>query len=130
MSAEQYLQDFVQTRIPSDRTLDEFYKAAGNQKKELLQLANEIVDLQVSEALSATSTQTKAYDELAAERAKIVANLDLPDSQTDRVERERRLDNIQREMESHTQAGRGNEARITEKMSELEQLTDSVIERL
>ncbi|WP_194757238.1 hypothetical protein [Aliidiomarina indica] len=130
MSAEQYLQSYLKDRIPSGKTLSDFYEASGNDKKELRQLADDIVELQTNEALSASSTQTKSYDELASERAKIVANMDLPDSQTDRVERERRLDDIQQEMEPGTQAGRARDGKIADKMDKLERLTNSILERM
>lgn len=130
MNGEQYLKEFLINRLPDDRTLPEFYEAAGEQKDELQQLANDIVELQVQEATPADYTQSKSYEALAEERATIVANLDLAGSQTDREARERRLDDIQREMEATSQAGSDEEAEIGEKLSELERITDSVIERM
>lgn len=130
MNAEQYLKEFLINRLPEDRTLPEFYEAAGEQKDELQQLANDIVERQVQAATPADHTRTQSYDALAEERAKIVANMDLAGSQTDRQERERRLDDIQREMEATSQAGSDKEAEIGEKLSELERITDNVIERM
>lgn len=130
MNAEQYLNEFLLNRLPDDGSLPEFYEAAGEQKDELQQLANDIVELQVKSATPADYTRSQSYDALAEERAKIVSNLDLAGSQTDREARERRLDDIQREMEAASQAGSTEEAEIGEKLSQLERITDSVIERM
>ncbi|MDV6314821.1 hypothetical protein [Idiomarina sp. HP20-50] len=130
MNAEQYLNDFLINRLPDNRSLPEFYDAAGEQKEELKQLASEIVKLQTEAATPADHTRTQSYDALAQERESIVSNMELAGSRTERESRERRLDDIQREMETASQAGSAEEAEIGEKFSRLERITDNVIERM
>lgn len=130
MNAEQYLNNFLINRLPDNHSLPEFYEAAGEQKDELQQLANEIVSLQAEAATPADYTRTQSYDALAQERESIVSNMELAGSQTERESRERRLDDIQREMEAASQAGSAEEAEIGEKLSQLERITDNVIEKM
>lgn len=130
MNADQYLNDFLINRLPDSRSLPEFYEAAGEQKEELQQLANDIVALQTAAATPADHTRTQSYDALAEERANIVSNMELAGSRTERESRERRLDDIQREMEASSQAGSDEEAKIGEKLSQLERIADNIIERM
>lgn len=130
MNAEQYLNDFLINRIPDSKSLPEFYQAAAEEKETLEKLADDIVDLQADAATPADHTHTQSYDALAEERASIVANMELAGSRTERESRERRLDDIQREMEAASQASSGKEAEIGEKLSQLERIADSVIERM
>lgn len=130
MKAEQYLKEFLINRLPKGKSLPEFYAAAQEQEAELHQLAKEIVDLQMQAAEPADHTRTQSYDALAQERDQLVSNMELAGSRTDREARERRLDDIQREMEAPSQANSDHEATIGEKLSALERITDRVIERM
>lgn len=130
MHAEQYLNEFVLNRLPDNGSLPDFYKAAGEQKEQLQQLANEIINLQTEAAIPSDYTRTQSYDALAEEGGNIASDMELAGSQTERESRERRLDDIQREMEAPIEAGSGKATRIGEKLSELERLTDSIVERM
>ncbi|MGM0480481.1 MAG: hypothetical protein ACQEQZ_00975 [Pseudomonadota bacterium] len=130
MNAEQYLNELLINRLPEGKSVPAFYEAAGDEAEQLSQLADEIVQLQTEAAVPADATRTQSYDALAQERASIVANLDLVDSRTEKESRERRLDDIQREMEGSSQASSEAEAKFGEKLSELERKVDLVIERM
>ncbi|MDV6327132.1 hypothetical protein U0358_07895 [Idiomarina sp. PL1-037] len=130
MNAEQYLNDFLSHRLPDSKSLSEFYEVAEEQKEELQQLANTIVELQTDAATPADHTRTQSYDALAEERANIVSNMELAGSRTERESRERRLDDIQREMEVENQTDSDKETEIGDKLSQLERITDSVVARM
>ncbi|WP_404399428.1 hypothetical protein LG288_07025 [Idiomarina seosinensis] len=130
MNAEQYLNEFLINRLPEGTTVPEFFEAAGDEAEEMRELADDIVELQTDAAVPADSTRTQSYDALAEERANIVANMNVVDSRTERESRERRLDDIQREMEAGSQVGGGKQAELGEKMSQLERMIDQVIERM
>lgn len=130
MHAQQYLNEFVVNRLPDNGSLEDFYKAAAEQKEALQQLASEITHMHTDAATPADSTRTQSYEALAEEGQSIVSDMQLAASRTVRESRERRLDDIQREMEAPIEAGSDKATRIGEKLSQLERLTDNIIERM
>ena len=56
--------------------------------------------------------------------------MELAGSRTERESRERRLDDIQREMEVENQTDSDKETEIGDKLSQLERITDSVVARM
>lgn len=130
MKAEQFLNEFVNKRLPNSQSLDAFYAAANEQQETLHQLANEIVEMQAHAATPADQTRTQSYDALAKEREAIVANMAHAETRTEREARERRLDDLQHEMEMAQASGTGADKQMGEKLSELEKITNSVIRKL
>lgn len=130
MNAEQFLNEFVSQRLPDNQSLDAFYAAADEQKEQLQQLANDIVERQAQAATPADHTRSQSYEALAKEREAIVANMEHAETRTERETRERRLDDIQHEMETAQMSGSGADKEMGEKLTKLEEMTDSVIRKL
>lgn len=130
MNAEQFLNEFVGKRLPNNQSLDDFYAAADERKEQLQQLANDIVERQAQAATPADHTRTQSYEALAKERETIVANMEHAETRTEREARERRLDDLQHEMEMAQASGSDADKQMGEKLSELEKITNSVIRKL